>query len=349
MKWTKEMVDILVRNYQTDGPSKLAKELETTHWAVTAKARRLGIGATRKKPPDGFEWTEDMLTSIRDQYVLEGGKKLSKKFGLSIDTVRRKASSMGLHTIIGHAIAGEDRAKNCSSWNLSYFDEWNPRMSYILGFLFADGSVDKRLVSIRIQIASKDESILDFIRKELNPKAKIYRFDGRLDRRTGNVNQPQSRFSINSTVIVRKLINLGLKWRKTYNDDSFPKVPDEMMAHFIRGYLDGDGCVCVSSNGYCSISFVGSPKFISDLRNNLVRILGVRTSTIQIRGSDVKWSTVCWNSLEDLRLLRDFLYPKGFGFCLDRKRSKLVEWLGNEIRYRSHLFGTPAGSFCANN
>ena len=143
---------------------------------------------------------------------------------------------------------------------------------------------------------------------------------------------------IGSSILIKQMLGLGLKPRKTYNDDPFPNVPDAMMPHFVRGYLDGDGCISVTSKNVCGVSFVGSPKFIVGIHDNLVRLVGMRTHAIQLCGKKTKWSTVQWSSLEDLRLFYDFVYS-GDHFCLERKKQKLVKWLSEPRWGRGHFFG----------
>lgn len=48
------------------------------------------------------------------------------------------------------------------------------------------------------------------------------------------------------------------------------QVPQYLIRHFIRGYLDGDGCV-TSNNNYLILSFVGTKEFL----NGLATVLGV--------------------------------------------------------------------------
>lgn len=38
-------------------------------------------------------------------------------------------------------------------------------------------------------------------------------------------------------------MQIGVNFRKTF-DLKMPNIPDEMIRHFIRGYFDGDGCIC---------------------------------------------------------------------------------------------------------
>ena len=338
-QWTEEQETILKNRYQIDGPTKLSKDMNIPYWVLLSKAKRLGIGATRKTPPKGFKWTEVMLLAIKKRYVNEGGQILSEEFGCTLDMVRRKASDMNLHTTAGHARWGRERAEASTSCDIHYFDKWSPNMAYILGFLFADGSIAKDLTMVVVNVTETDTSVLRFIKKELKSKHKIRRVGGRPTGCGTNICKPQSNLNISSKVLVAKLVSLGMKPRKTFNDDPFPDVPDDMLPHFVRGYLDGDGSISISSKDVCSVSFVGSPKFITKLRDLLVQVVGIKCKPVHTQqGITASWSTVCWGGITDIRLLCKFMYPSGFDFCFKRKKANLDRWLSiprtaNDRRY----------------
>ena len=44
------------------------------------------------------------------------------------------------------------------------------------------------------------------------------------------------------------------------------QVPNNLIYHFIRGYFDGDGSICITDKNY-HISFVGTENFIKELYN----------------------------------------------------------------------------------
>lgn len=326
--WTAEEIQKLKDCYVADGPTVLAKLLDRTTWSVVAKARRLGIESTRKTPPKNFEWTEKMLAEIRERYVNEGGSKLAKQFGVTIDSVRKKASEMNLHTIAGHKQWGEIRASNNTSSDIHYFDEWSPNMAYVLGFLFADGCIDKDLRSVRVCTVSTDDSILEFIRKETKSVNKIHRVKPRLSNQTGRMTNEQSMVILSSTVMVDSLIKLGLKPRKSYENYSPPDVPEKYLPDFIRGYFDGNGTACVTGQNFCYVGFCGSPKIIEWIRDSLISSIGMRTHIIQYKKV---CASVQWSALEDIRLFRDFVYPEGFSFCLQRKLQKIDQWLSGKV------------------
>jgi hypothetical protein len=334
-RWTAVEIETIKARYLEDGPTTLAKELGRNYWSVVKQASRLGL-ITRKAP---LEWTESMTEALLKRYEQDGAVKLADELGVALRTVHRRAAELGLRTNGGHRDWGRRRAEACVSCDTSFFDAWSPDMAYVLGFLFADGTVSTKGTAIAVNIASRDESVLEFIKTKLNSKHKIGRREGRLDKRTGMTNRPQSGLVLSSTKLVEGAKRRGLLPRKTYNDDPFPDVPDNMLSHFTRGYLDGDGCVSVSAKDVCHISFVGSPRFIEGLRDRLVKLLGVKTPAVGSQGRDTKWAVIKWYGIEDLFKFKEFLYPSTDIFCLARKRDKLIEWLAKPRLGRGAFFG----------
>lgn len=44
-----------------------------------------------------------------------------------------------------------------------YFDSWNSRMAYVLGYLYADGSIDQDYNTLRLHCSLEDEDVLQLI------------------------------------------------------------------------------------------------------------------------------------------------------------------------------------------
>lgn len=345
INWTPELIQELHNCYLTEGPTQLSKRLGIRYYALITKARRLGIDSTRKCPPKDWKWTEERLAALRERYVDEGAEKLAKEFGITVDRIRIIASRMGLHTKAGHVARGKRTAEANTSCDIHYFDKWTPNMAYILGLLFADGCVHKTLGSISIGLVTDDEAALEFIKKEMKIKSKIRRYPGKKGWfSTENrwcIVRPQSRLSISSTYLVKKALELELKPRKTYNDYPFPNIPNEVAGHFVRGFLDGDGCICrVDSSSFCSVGFIGAPKFIAGLRDMLVRLAGMQYKKMKIRkGKTTEVVTISWEKNSDLKKFYAFAYPEGYEFCLERKRIILAKWLSKGRHDRGHYFG----------
>jgi hypothetical protein len=69
-----------------------------------------------------------------------------------------------------------------------------------------------------------------------------------------------STFSIYNTKIVSDLYKHGCVNNKTFKI-KLPKLREDLIRHFIRGYFDGDGCISLPN-----IKILGNEDFISSLQ-----------------------------------------------------------------------------------
>ena len=69
------------------------------------------------------------------------------------------------------------------------------------------------------------------------------------------------------------MCNLGCTPRKTYNL-TFPNddiVPKEFKRDFIRGFFDGDGCICVTQNNtHITLTLTGMQPMLESISNYLI-------------------------------------------------------------------------------
>lgn len=324
-KWTDEAIQMLKDRYKLDGPSKLATELGTSLASVIAKARRLGLA---NKVSKAFEWTDDALTKLRDLYPTADPETLVREIGMPIYVIRRRASRLGLRSLTSKERGAKHKAERNVSCDIHYFDEWNPRMAYILGFLFADGNVTSRLCDVVVGISATDIAVLNFIKEETKSTRPFYYMESRVDTR-GYAHRESVYLTLASTIMVRRLMDLGLQPRKSYMDYPFPEVPDEMMPHFIRGYFDGDGSAYITKKeGSCRVRFVGSPRFITGIRDALAMQACMSQAVVHIeRPNKTEHGRVTWGAVGDLRKFYTYIYPPTTPFCLERKRKILTDWL----------------------
>lgn len=116
--------------------------------------------------------------------------------------------------------------------NERFFSEWSSEMAYILGYLYADGYMDRD--KYRIRLASKDKQILEDIKGKLN-------YSGEL-KSCSNKQGEWLELHIQNKQIYSDLRKLGIYPNKSLTM-RFPEIPKEVLPHFIRGYFDGDGCI----------------------------------------------------------------------------------------------------------
>jgi hypothetical protein len=169
------------------------------------------------------------------------------------------------------AVKGPRGGCNRASINQGFFKKWSPGMSYILGFIFADGAIEDVQISSRtcyITITSKDLSILNSIKKFMNSTHKLYTkpvqkilYPG------GKFYNSSERFvlRIGSKNMYNDLLKLEVTPRKSLTI-KFPIIPSEYLSFFIRGYFDGDGCLHLLKGQYPRLIFTsGSNKFLEGL------------------------------------------------------------------------------------
>ncbi len=122
--------------------------------------------------------------------------------------------------------------------NKKFFEIWTEKMSYILGFISADGCITDRNEFI-IGIHENDIEILEYIKKSMDLENPIHY------RAYNNRKMVEIRFI--SSKICDDLKILNITPRKTYTLRTPPFIPDNMITHYIRGIFDGDGSISLSN------------------------------------------------------------------------------------------------------
>lgn len=179
--------------------------------------------------------------------------------------------------------------------------------AYWLGFLYADGYIgltDNR-IELTLQLADirHIEKFKEFLQSECKVSSNSYR----------------SRLSVKNKKIKNDLIKLGCVPQKslilTY--PTYNQVPQPLMKHFIRGYFDGDGCLCVTDKTKC-IDILGTYDFLYQLciESNL------DTSKIYVsKSKSNKVYRIVLGSKLDLYTFSNYVY-EGANVYLDRKYDK---------------------------
>ena len=139
--------------------------------------------------------------------------------------------------------------------------------AYILGFICADGHIERGRLNITVSI--KDKDILEKIRCALHsnhPIKEVQRINpyNKTERKTLILVE----LMIGSVDLVKPLFNMGLTTNKTYTlDGSILKyIPKYLMRDFLRGYFDGDGNIFFGrryNSGYkYNINICGNEDFL---------------------------------------------------------------------------------------
>jgi hypothetical protein len=129
--------------------------------------------------------------------------------------------------------------KDLNSPESLYFAEINtPRKAYFLGLIATDGSLsyaeDKYL---SVELKDPDYCVLETLAEELQSVSKVAVYS-----REDKNNTKYGRLRVYNRVLVDCLKRLGITDNTTKNK-AYINLSKELRPHYLRGLLDGDGCV----------------------------------------------------------------------------------------------------------
>lgn len=203
----------------------------------------------------------------------------------------------------------ELQSKRARKYNIDqdYFKMWSRNMAYMFGFWFADGCIyGERMFDITVH--KKDKYILKRFAEELGFEGKLYDY----------VDRQAARINFSCKTIHDDIVALGGKECKSL-DCTFPKVPQEYLHDFIRGYFDGDGCVCLCKNNRLQTSFTsGSPDFLRELHKAIKKETG-------IAGGSLSGYSLSFGKRDSI-LLGNYMYADNPELYLKRKRDKFQKF-----------------------
>lgn len=149
--------------------------------------------------------------------------------------------------------------------------------AYWLGFIYADGYITEfkkneriKSMSLGIGLKATDENHLHKFLRDIEYT------NGKVTHRVvkgANGNHHAVRVVVNNTQMCRDLIKLGVTPRKSHTL-AFPSeeiVPDHLLQHFVRGYVDGDGCLGFAKANSTRLRFgvIGTRWFLEGLMTRI--------------------------------------------------------------------------------
>jgi len=193
--------------------------------------------------------------------------------------------------------------------NECFFKTWSHDMAYILGFISADGSVDKYTLSFHI--GKKDKNILQYIKKYLGKTCNI-------ETKTKSI-----RIRFNSKKLVSSLRKYNIVPNKTFNIAIDFKIPKKYVGDYVRGVFDGDGWITVRPGkrkglgfGLCS----ASKQFILDIKKLSGDIGNIRCRIYKNKANRKPQYYFENSNNKDAIKFRNLIY-KNPGFSLKRKKN----------------------------
>lgn len=151
------------------------------------------------------------------------------------------------------------RSKDRLSVNYNFFSEWTQESAYVFGFVAADGYVEcGNRNFLQIELQYQDCCILEQIKQTMQ-------YEGSIAYPTrGTV-----KLYISNRKLVEDIIALGMPANDKTFVMKYPKsLPDNMLPHFLRGLLDGDGSV-VKHNNKARVVFLGTEALLRAIKSKI--------------------------------------------------------------------------------
>lgn len=238
--------------------------------------------------------------------------KLGEKYGVKRQTISKHLKQRGFDVI---------NYQNRVRLNENAFDNMQTEEQYYwLGFMYADGNISSTGNRIEMRLSIKDLSHLEKFRQFLNLETEI---------RTGIYNgNGFCHLSVRNKHLWNTLNNLGCIPCKSLK----LKFPDIKIfngnklniLHFIRGYVDGDGCLSYYKYGNSintEVNLVGTKEFLESVK----QLFGNQYGYIQNK-SCTNWNNKSYSlSFQGMRARKfaRFLYEKATIY-LQRKYDKYL-------------------------
>jgi len=133
------------------------------------------------------------------------------------------------------ATLGDEMTQKHPRTNAGFFGAVTPESAYVLGLLATDGCVYDGDQVILSQSGDDGARLLRAV--QLRTGGALYQGCG-----TSKSHRNSNRLILYGKPVVALLAGYGVMARKTFTM-KFPAMPKECLHHYVRGLMDGDGCV----------------------------------------------------------------------------------------------------------
>ncbi len=253
-------------------------------------------------------------------------KELQTKYNicnLSIANIRKR-----------HGVSRRPKIKNnLIACNEDYFETIDSAdKSYWLGFISADARVDEDDNTLVINLAVKDQDHLEIFLMMIESEHHIRNKYTYL-KNTGKTYKGCV-VKICRPKIIADLVKHGITQNKS-KELSIPKtIPDEFINAFLRGYIDGDGCISIDQDFRIGIGYLSSIKsFSEEIKNILIQKCNVSDNKIITKPGCFE---IRWTKIDECKRIYDYLYSDN-GPRLNRKYQIAKNYFDNlpNIKSRS--------------
>jgi len=188
------------------------------------------------------KWANEDTQFLKDNYTEKGLQYCIEKLDKTKASILNKTHQLKLKV----------RYKKCRNDSLIYDkiidDKITKEISYILGFIWADGYLSNKSYSVNLSI-NKDDA--DQIENIILFTDKWNKYKTKARTRNGNICKDVITFSISNRLLYNLLKDLDYDKKSNMSADKILNIiPKELHKYFFIGLSDGDGCFYINKKQY---------------------------------------------------------------------------------------------------
>lgn len=318
-RWSNEEIEYIKNNYGLISPKEIGDYLGRTRGSVIAKAHDLSLG-------DLGKWSKEEEQFLINNHNIMSKKEIAKALGRTETAIDIRMSRLGL----------------CGmkyNYNRDFFEIIDTEeKAYWLGFLYADGCVNindskNKSGEVCIKLKASDLNHLKKFNKSLNGNIPV-----EFGEFICNLNNKLSKTCVircYSYKMVSDLINHGCVERKSLIVKMPTHLETDLYRHFIRGYYDGNGGICLSNRKRkdLKINFCTGSKDMAEGLRSVLYSFGINSYIITERENTTYRLYVA--GMKNVDNMIHFMYDNST-ISLDRKLEKQKQ-LYEEYKISSRL------------
>jgi len=259
----------------------------------------------------------------RDYNELGSLSKIASKYDISLARTKYWSKQLGI-------VVDSSGGKSIYTVNEDIFSRDSEIGFYLAGFVAADGNIihdDRSNTSaLRLQISRNDREHLITMKTAMAFTGPIGDYETH-DAVSGKSIQSSSiNIYCSKKLIADASKNFNITPNKTFTY-KFPQkiIEHKFVRHFIRGYVDGDGCFYFGDKSN-EFSVIGTYSFLKDLKKVLVQKCDINPTKMPEQFKHSKAFRLRWSGNNQIGRIANFLYNNATIY-LPRKRLKVEHLL----------------------
>ncbi len=272
--------------------------------SIPRMMKRWGIPANTFVPT-----TAQIALMIQQYNTGQSSEKIAKQLGCSSTTVLRALAKAGVQIRPGTLNHRKHKT------DTRYFQTIDcEAKAYFLGLLYADGHISKRGSSVSITQEVGHIDILEELSKAVYYGViELRHFTGEYKDKDTGIIHPSGNYvicDINSKEMNADLTALGCTAKKSHTI-TFPTfLREDLYRHFIRGFVDGDGCISITESCKTGrVDITSNELFLTGFRSYIEPKLGITLQKFGMKpGCKTNTRNVQIKKHSDLLSFLHFLY-----------------------------------------